>query len=103
LVDHHRAGPHPRRQDRIELGGVEPGERPPDRRLRGSTTTPDTQRCKEIHVGVSHPLPDRGERPGTGYDRRDPNREDPGQVVSDPSSAARVRHRGQQFQQHRRG
>ena len=102
-VDHPGAGPHPRSEDRVELGGVQAPERATDRRLRGPLATAEAQRCKDISVDITNPLPDRGERPSTADHCCERYREEPGQAVANPPGTSRIRDRGQQLQQHRRG
>lgn len=94
-------GPQPGAEDRVQRRCVKTGQRASDRRLRGDSALRCTQGSKEILIGVSSPLADRGERLGAGRDRGDRDSQDPWQGVPNPARAPRIGDRGQQIQQRR--
>jgi hypothetical protein len=67
--------------------------------LAGKGITSHTERGQHQRRGVSRPLGDRGQRPGTGQDRRGRQREHAGQRVAQASTIARVGYLGQALQQ----
>ena len=61
-----------------------------DAMLAGKGITSHAERGQHQRRGVSRPLGDRGQRPGTGQDRRGRQREHAGQRVAQASTVARV-------------
>jgi hypothetical protein len=70
-----------------------------DAMLAGKGITSHAERGQHQRRGVSRPLGDRGQRPGTGQDRRGRQREHTGQRVTQASTVARVGYLGQALQQ----
>ena len=95
--DLHGPGPEPGTEDLIEPAWVKQGEGPPERGLlrRAAAGAQDGQ---HVLAGIGGPLPDRGERPGPGDHRRDPDGQQPGQRMPASAPLPRVGYLGKEIE-----
>jgi len=97
------ARPHERPQQLVEQVGIQAGEDPSDGRLVRDDQAVDPQDPQRPDGLVRRPLADRHERPGTGDDRCQPDRQDSGQIVPAATATTRIRDVSQQDKQSRPG
>lgn len=80
-------GRDPRSYPRVQVIGVEAGQRAPDRGFRREPQFGrDSQACQRIPSSVTGPLVDRDQRPGPRRDRSLGDRQDRGRPVPDPAA-----------------
>ena len=93
----HGPGPQPGAEDPVEHIGADQGERATVGGLlrRAAFRAEYGQRFRP---GVGGPLPDRGERPRAGDDRRDPGGEQPGQRVPAAAPFPRIGDLGKEME-----